>query len=52
MTLYERSAATLELPAVLAMLQREAVSDMAKVRAGALFPSIETVSEADGLIAG
>ena len=41
MTLYERSAATLELPAVLAMLQREAVSDMAKVRAGALFPSTD-----------
>ena len=41
MTQYERSAATLELPAVLAMLEREAVSDLAKARAAALTPSTD-----------
>ncbi len=41
MTQYERSAATLELPAVLAMLEREAVSDLAKSRALALSPSTD-----------
>ena len=39
MTQYERSAATLELPAVLAMLEREAVSEAGKARAAALAPS-------------
>lgn len=41
MTQYERSAVTLELPAVLAMLEREAVSDLAKTRARALSPSTD-----------
>ena len=41
MTQYERSAATLELPAVLAMLEREAVSDLAKARVAALTPSTD-----------
>ena len=41
MTQYERSAVTLELPAVLAMLAREAVSPEAKSRAAALSPSTD-----------
>ena len=41
MTQYDRSAVTLELPAVLAMLEREAVSEAAKVRARALAPSAD-----------
>ena len=39
MNQYTRSCATLELPAVLEMLAREAVSGEAKARAGALTPS-------------
>ena len=41
MTQYDRSAVTLELPAVLAMLEREAVSEAAKARARALAPSAD-----------
>ena len=41
MTQYLRSTATLELPAVLEMLEREAVSEMAKSRARALAPSTD-----------
>ncbi len=41
MTQYERSTATLELPAVLAMLEHEAVSDLAKSRALTLAPSTD-----------
>ena len=41
MTQYLRSTATLELPAVLEMLEREAVSEMAKSRARALTPSTD-----------
>ena len=41
MTQYDRSAAILELPAVLAMLEREAVSEQAKARARALVPSAD-----------
>ena len=41
MSQYSRSAATLELPAVLEMLAREAVSAEAKAAARALFPASE-----------
>ena len=41
MTQYERSCLTLELPAVLAMLEREAVSAEAKARARTLMPSAD-----------
>ena len=41
MTQYDRSCAILELPAVLAMLEREAVSEAAKARARALAPSAD-----------
>lgn len=41
MTQYDRSAVTLELPAVLAMLEREAVSELAKSRARSLSPSTD-----------
>ena len=41
MTQYDRSAVTLELPAVLAMLEREAVSEAAKARARAIAPSAD-----------
>ena len=42
MELYKKSAATLELPAVLAMLTHEAVSEAAKERALELEPSADT----------
>ena len=41
MTQYEKSAATLELPAILEMLAKRAVSDAAKERALALSPSTD-----------
>ena len=41
MTQYERSCLTLELPAVLDMLAREAVSEAAKQRAAMLAPSAD-----------
>ena len=40
MTQYEKSAATLELPAILEMLAKRAVSDAAKERALALTPEV------------
>ena len=39
MNQYARSTAILELPAVLAMLEREAVSSLAKERARTLYPA-------------
>ena len=44
MTQYEKSAATLELPAILAMLARHAVSDAAKERALAVSPSTDAAT--------
>ena len=44
MTQYEKSAATLELPAILAMLAHHAVSDEAKARAAALSPSTDAAT--------
>ena len=44
MTQYEKSAATLELPAILAMLARHAVSDAAKERALAVSPSSDAAT--------
>ena len=44
MTQYEKSAATLELPAILAMLTRHAVSDAAKERALAVSPSTDAAT--------
>ena len=41
MTQYERSAATLELPAILEMLAKRAVSEAAKERAMALSPTTD-----------
>lgn len=41
MTQYDKSAATLELPAVLAMLAEQAVSEAAKKRAAALSPAAD-----------
>lgn len=42
MTQYQKSVSTLELPAVLEQLTQEAVSDTARERARALFPSTDT----------
>ena len=44
MTQYEKSAATLELPAILEMLARHAVSDAAKERALALSPATDAAT--------
>ena len=44
MTQYEKSASTLELPAILAMLAHHAVSDEAKARAAALSPSTDAAT--------
>ena len=44
MTQYEKSAATLELPAILAMLARHAVSDAARERALAVSPSTDAAT--------
>ena len=44
MTQYEKTAATLELPAILAMLARHAVSDAAKERALAVSPSTDAAT--------
>ena len=44
MTQYEKSAATLELPAILAMLARHAASDAAKERALAVAPSTDAAT--------
>ena len=44
MTQYEKSAATLELPAILAMLARHAVSDAAKERTLAVSPSTDAAT--------
>ena len=44
MTQYEKSAATLELPAILAMLAHHAVSDEAKARAAALSPATDAAT--------
>ena len=46
MTQYEKSAATLELPAILEMLARKAVSEAAKERALALSPATDRASAA------
>ena len=43
MTQYEKSASTLELPAILELLARKAVSEAAKERALALSPAMEPV---------
>ena len=46
MTQYEKSASTLELPAILEMLARKAVSEAAKERALALSPATDRASAA------
>ena len=46
MTQYEKSASTLELPAILEMLARKAVSEAAKERAMALSPATDRASAA------